>query len=118
MRNTNGFGSVYKLSGKRRNPYIARITVDWDISCKPGKPIYQTIGYYPSKKLGLIALSEYNRDPYKIEFHTLTFSDLFELWKKEKFEKLKYSNQRGYIAAYNALEHLYDMNFRDVRAPI
>lgn len=31
MRNANGFGSVYKLSGKRRKPWIARKTKGWAI---------------------------------------------------------------------------------------
>lgn len=30
MRLPNGYGSVYKLSGNRRNPYAARITIDWE----------------------------------------------------------------------------------------
>ena len=34
MKNPNGFGSVYKLSGKRRKPYIAVITVGYTIDGK------------------------------------------------------------------------------------
>lgn len=29
MRLPNGYGSVTKLSGKRRKPYVARVTVGW-----------------------------------------------------------------------------------------
>ena len=114
MRNPNGYGTVYKLNGIRRNPYIARKTVDWDLE---GKPIYQIIGYFSTRKLGMLALADFNKNPYKIEFNSLTFNDVFELWKKAKFEKLKYSNQRGYIAAYNALGYLYNMKFNEIRAP-
>ena len=31
MKNANGMGSVYKLSGKRRKPWIARKTKEWHI---------------------------------------------------------------------------------------
>ena len=30
MRNPNGYGSVVKLSGKRRKPFAVRITIGWD----------------------------------------------------------------------------------------
>ena len=30
MRNPNGYGSVYKLSGKRRRPFVASITTGQD----------------------------------------------------------------------------------------
>ena len=32
-----GVGTVYKLSGKRRNPYIVRKTVGWEIDVETGK---------------------------------------------------------------------------------
>lgn len=37
MKLPNGFGTVYKLSGKRRNPYIARKTSGWIVDEETGK---------------------------------------------------------------------------------
>ena len=37
MRLANGVGSVYKLSGNRRNPYIVRKTIGWEIDPESGK---------------------------------------------------------------------------------
>ena len=37
MKLPNGFGSVYKLSGNRRNPYVAKKTKGWEIDPKTGK---------------------------------------------------------------------------------
>ena len=37
MKLGNGVGTVYKLSGKRRNPYIVRKTVGWEIDVETGK---------------------------------------------------------------------------------
>ena len=47
MKLPNGFGSVYKLSGNRRNPYRAIITIRWEINKDTGKwkQLRQTIGY-------------------------------------------------------------------------
>ena len=45
MKLPNGYGSVYKLSGKRRNPYAARITVGWkdDFEKQKSYPVYYFI---------------------------------------------------------------------------
>ena len=37
MKLPNGFGTVYKLSGNRRNPYVAKKTKGWEIDPKTGK---------------------------------------------------------------------------------
>ena len=68
MKNPNGYGSVVKLSGNRRKPFTARKTTGWN---DKGHPIYLTIGYYATRQEGLIALAEYNRNPYDIEQRTL-----------------------------------------------
>ena len=46
MRNANGYGSVYKLSGKRRRPYVAVKTV----SLKGGIQKRVILGYYEGRK--------------------------------------------------------------------
>lgn len=64
MRNPNGYGSVVKLSGNRRKPFVVRKTVGWN---DKGYPVYQTIGYYPTREAGMIALAEYNKAPWDID---------------------------------------------------
>lgn len=63
MKLGNGVGSVYKLSGNRRNPYIVRKTFGWDINTETGraKQLYVTIGYAPTRAKGLEMLMEYNK---------------------------------------------------------
>lgn len=68
MRLGNGEGSVYKLSGKRRKPWVARKTDGFD---KRGYPIYKYIGYYKTKADALSALMDYNKSPYSLEKETL-----------------------------------------------
>ncbi len=61
MKLPNGAGSVYKLSGKRRNPWVARKTVGYTVVPETLKayPDYKFIGYYPTKQEALTALFEY-----------------------------------------------------------
>ena len=43
MRNPNGYGSVFKLSGNRRKPFAVRITKGWT---DEGKRIYKYLSYH------------------------------------------------------------------------
>ena len=89
MRLPNGFGGIAKLSGKRRNPWRARITSGWTIDEKTqkAKQVYITIGYYPTRQLALQALSEYNTNPYDLDANKVTFAEVYEKWAKKKFDE-------------------------------
>ena len=71
----NGEGSVYKLSGKRKNPWCARKTMGFKMN---GQPIYRYIGYYRTKADALSALINYNKSPYSLEKETL--KDIYEMF--------------------------------------
>ena len=60
MKNGNGNGSVYKASGKRRKPWIVRVTTGYSTS---GTQIRKIIGSYETKREGQEALSEYLKNP-------------------------------------------------------
>lgn len=105
-------GSVYKLSGKRRKPFIARKTIGWD---DQGKQIYQTIGYYESKPLAIQALAEFNKNPYSTEAAIITYAEVFNLWKEGKFEEVSKSAVNGYNAAFEVSKALHEMKFIDIR---
>lgn len=112
MRNPNGYGAVYKLSGKRRNPYIARKTIGWS---DEGKQLYHTIGYFKDRREALQALADFNKNPYSIESSTVTFSELFDKWKVIKFEQVSKSAINGYNAAFDTAKNLHDMKFVDIK---
>ena len=52
MRQPNGFGSVYKLPGKRRKPWRVRKTKGWIIDEETGqtRQEYINIGYYATRQ--------------------------------------------------------------------
>ncbi len=112
MRLPNGYGSVYKLSGKRRKPYAVRKTVGFT---KDNKQIYKIIGYFKTKKEGLQALAEYNANPYDIA-NNLTFKEIYNRWFQEKFdENSNPSTVRGYKIAYKHCEKLHNQLFNHLR---
>lgn len=117
MKLPNGFGSVYKLSGKRRNPWVARKTVGWTFNeeKKRSYPIYQFVGYYSSRQEALTALVDYNKDPYDLHFDTITFGELYERWSDRHFPTVSHSNVQGYKASYNLCTKIKDMNIHDIK---
>jgi len=64
MRNPNGYGSVVRLTGNRRNPYAVRKTVGWT---EKKYPVYIHVGYTATREEGMILLAQYNNDPWDID---------------------------------------------------
>lgn len=111
-RNPNGWGSVVKLSGRRRNPFVARKTVGYD---DRAYPIYQTIGYFPSREKGMIALAEYNHNPYDLDFAKVTFKSLYDKWEKEELKKQTISVIKARKTAIRHCEALYSLPYKGLR---
>lgn len=112
MRLPNGYGSVHKLSGNRRNPWRVRITTGWAEDDE--RQLYKTIGYYPTRSEALNALSDYHKNPYDIS-KTITFSELYQKWSSEKYGSISKSNENGYKASYAVCSSLYNMQFVTIR---
>lgn len=117
MKMANGTGTVYKLSGNRRNPYIVRKTVGWDIDTETGrrKQLYITIGYAPTRAKGLEMLMDYNKNPYDIEASKITFAEVFEKWSAEKFQTISDSNIKSYKASFNCCSVLHNRVFKELK---
>jgi integrase len=119
MRLPNGYGSVYKLSGNRRKPWVARKTTGWDFDTnkKTSRPIYKFIGYYKTKAEALNALAAYNRDPYSLSTDPtdISLEDLYDRWSLEKYDKTSESNINGLKAAWKVLDPIKDMKISDIK---
>lgn len=112
MKNPNGYGSVFKLAGNRRKPWCARITVGWT---DEGRQQYKNIGYYEERSEAMIALAQYNNDPYDLDANKITFAEIYEKWSEEKFPKISDSNVRGYKTSFNKCSMLHNMKFRQIK---
>ncbi|MFV0519943.1 MAG: tyrosine-type recombinase/integrase [Lachnospirales bacterium] len=113
MKNPNGYGTVTKLSGNRRNPFVARKTNGWN---DKGHPIYLVIGYFPTREAGMIALAEYNKSPWDIDAEKITLSKLFDEWSKKKLIKLGKSTQGSLNSAFKHTKPIWDMKYKDIKS--
>lgn len=74
------------------------------------------LGYFATREEALTALAEYNANPYNIEENKITFSEVYDKWSKEHFEKVSNSAIENYSNAYRKYcKTLYNMRFKDIR---
>ncbi len=116
IRNKNSYGTVVKLSGNRRNPYEVRVNTRMD---ERYYPVYDVLGRYATREEGLIALAEYNKNPYDLNKSKLTFSELYTAFYHDKYESSGKSFSRSSKdctrSAYNHMELLHDRLYKDIR---
>jgi len=85
MRLPNGYGSVTKLSGTRRKPYIARVTVGKEFDEKKQDYVQKrvTLGYFAKKSEALEALARYSKNPYCALDASMKLRDLWNSIKDD-----------------------------------
>lgn len=141
MKNPNGYGNISKLSGNRRNPFRVRRTIGWNLTDRltnevidelpegadpyellpDGKmrfkerQVFETIGYYPTRADAMIALAEYNKDPYDLNLNSMTLEELYDKWSEEHFEKVSHSNIQGVKASWKLCEPIKKMKLVDLK---
>lgn len=124
MRLPNGYGSVFKLPGKRRNPWVARVTTGWkktiatrgkDKGKEVRRQVYRIIGYYPSKPDALAALGK-NRMSPTVARASMTMADLYKEWSEVKFNQIEKATENNYRAAWIHLEPISKLKAKEVRS--
>lgn len=111
MKLPNGYGSVTKLTGNRRRPYMVRITTGFT---NDGRQLMKILGYYAKRTEALNALAEYNQSPYDVESVGLTFAQVHERWEAATYvDGKEQSNQ--YKSAYQRCKPLWDIPFKDIK---
>ena len=110
MRNPNGFGSVYKMSGNRRKPWAAIVTKGYEKV--NGKAVQKRsyLGYYATKKEAQIALAKFNENPYQVD---ATFKTVYESWKESK--EVSDGSMSAYKKAYERFSPLHDKSFAKLK---
>ena len=110
MRKPNGYGSIKKLSGKRRRPYVFLISAE-------GKQ--KPIAYFCTQVEAEIYAAEYNKKhTNKLLYgHQITFSELYYRWLP--FHIDKYQPARTTVNSYKvAFQHclsLYEMPLKSIK---
>lgn len=117
----NGFGSVKKLSGKRKKPYAAYPPVtEFNLN---GSPVsVPAIGYFVDWQSAFNALSDYNKNPYDLSNNNITFAELYELYYKAKYvdnKKKVFSeaSKNSTKAAFKNCSILHSKAFKELRKP-
>jgi integrase len=109
LRNPNGFGSIDKLTGRRRNPYRARKTIGYE----NGKQKRLTIGYFKTNKDAMKALFE----QIDVEYSGSSFNlkEIYEMWKNQNFKNFAKNTITLYETAFRNLFELHDRNFNNIK---
>ena len=111
MKRGNGEGSVFKLSGKRRNPWAVRITVGWN---EDGKQILKYLGYYRTKTDAKKALNEYIRNPYELDNKKITLKEVYDRWLETT--NLSEMTLRSYKSGFNRFAPLHSQPIMKLKA--
>ena len=147
MRNPNGYGSIRKLSGKRRRPFGVYITTKFEMA-QPvpeidflesilsadlyeqvqaeyvaykakqqpvARQVQQCIGYYETRPEAMIALAEYNKNPFDIDKKNITFGQVYDLLYEKQIKTMKPTSQNSYTIPYKKCDSLKNMRMREIK---
>lgn len=116
MRHANGYGSITKLSGARRRPWMVRVTTGWEFDAEQmkGKQIQKVLGYYATRQDAIKALADYNDDPFDMDNIKVTFEQVYQQIQKD----FNPNRRRNYEAAYRYLTLVHDKPLRQIKAPM
>lgn len=122
MKKANNYGSITKLSGKRRRPYIVTIT-DKKASLKPNADgsysvKRKVLGYFEKKADAEFFLTEYNHKRLNVpsfNYSDLTFKKIWDIWAERELTDPNASRTKSYTAAFKKLTPLYNKRIRDIR---
>lgn len=101
LKRANGTGTVYKLQGRRRRPWVAA----------KNRVI---IGYY-EKRTDAIEALERTAGRDLSDSYNMTFAEVFTQWSKEHYAQIGPSGISSYNVAYKVFEPLHGRKFRDLR---
>ena len=99
------FGSITKLKGNRRRPYMVRITTGKVVNFDTQKAYNKrtVLGYYATKSEAIKALADYNANPYNLDRTKVTIREIWDQIKNKidvSADRLKKyeSNFEKYVA--------------------
>lgn len=114
MRRENGTGSIVKLSGNRRRPWLARVPAVEDPI--DGRTVQKTLGTFKTRLDAERALLEYIDHP--IELTDMTVAQLFDEWSKMHFENISKHTAQSYIGNFKKLERIHNLKVKDLNTQI
>lgn len=101
LKRANGMGTVYKLQGRRRRPWVAA-----------KKKVI--LGYYETKTAALEALARMSQVDVT-ERYNWTFQQVFEAWQEEHYKTLTKAGIATYNRSFAVFAPLHNQKFRALR---
>lgn len=80
-----------------------------------GRQVQQCIGYYETRPEAMIALAEYNKNPFDIENKDITFAEIYNMLYEKNIKDMKKSAKTAYETAYQKCDSLKNMPMRKIR---
>ena len=111
MRRPNGMGTAYKMKGRRRNPWVAKVATG---KYKNGNIKYLCIGYYKTKGEAIEALNKYSVAPIS-EKASMTIKEVYEEWNDLHFKEISKSTADCYKAAWKYFEAIENVEMKQLR---
>lgn len=112
MKTPNGYGSVYKQKGNRRNPWIARVTTG---TTDEGKQIRPVVGSFPTKREAMEALAKHKIMPVSPRFG-IKMEELYNEWSERKYKQISKSTVDNYTSAWKYMSKYKQTKFSDMRS--
>lgn len=110
MRKPNGYGSIKKLSGNRRRPFVFVISQE-----RKQKPI----AYFTTQTEAEIFAADYNNKHknYSLPGHETTFEELYFRWLPFHIDKYQpaESTKCSYKIAFNHCSALYKLQLKQIK---
>lgn len=111
MKNENGSGTIYKLSGKRKKPWAVMVTIGYDSN---GKQQRKIVGTYETKRDGQKALFDYINNPTL--FSKKSFGEIKRLWWETYTKRVTHKTTiNTHIYRMKALEPLDNLEIADIK---
>lgn len=115
MRNSNGYGTIVcldKTGKKRKNPWAVRVTIGYENGSQKTK----YIGYYATRSDAQMALAKFHANQMSVDSASITFGELFDLWKRKRVDTLTEKNLAAYSAVYRLTPQLHDRKLKDIKS--
>lgn len=104
-------GSITKLSGNRRKPYVARVSILDDVT---GRMKRVPLGTFATQQEAAAVLADYIEEP--TTGFNMTLGQLYSAWTvRLKKRNLSKQSLDGYKASWNYLSHLEKLPVRKIR---
>lgn len=100
MKRPNGSGSVVKLSGRRRRPYVVKVSG----RNAQGRIVQVPLSYHPTAAEAYAALDQYNAGRAampSVDRISMTVGDVFAAWSAHAYRKLNLPSIQSHNAAWN-----------------